>query len=197
MEYPLLGLMPLQTGRGMTARFDHARQKRAGFTLLEILMVVGAPGTLAAMAIMVSPRVHSPGEGRLRHAQASTCSARARDRGQPAAKLLIQFIGPNALQTVRQDIGANGRTGTTSPAHGASSRTGVQFRLEPGCPRYARPVRQWRRRSTSVPVGAVDVHERRHVRGRQRGSDQRHAVPGASRTSRTARAPSRSSARRR
>ena len=119
----------------------HARQfgvrlrNQRGFTLLEVVCVVGILGTVAAMAIMVSPSY-------LRHARAEGGVAQVVDVMRLAREVAIsqrrnvevQFIGLNAVQTRRIDIGANGvQTGITI-LRTVELENGVQLRLEPGVP---------------------------------------------------------------
>ena len=81
----------------------------SGFTLLEILVVVGLAGTLAAMAIMVSP-------GLIKTARADASTSKVLDAVRSARELAISqrrnvevwLVGLTALQTYRVDIGANG-----------------------------------------------------------------------------------------
>jgi prepilin-type N-terminal cleavage/methylation domain-containing protein len=92
-----------------------ALRDESGFTLLEILVVVALMGALAAMAIMVSPSF-------TRTARADASIVQVMDAIRSAREVAIsqrrnvelRFIGLNAVQTVRIDIGAAGvQTGTT------------------------------------------------------------------------------------
>lgn len=112
----------------------HSRDER-GFSLLELMVVVGILGTLAAISIMVSPAF-------MKHAKAESGIAQAVDAlrvGRETAisqrrNVKIEFLGLNAIRTVRQDIGANGAvTGTTALAT-VELENNMRFQLETGVP---------------------------------------------------------------
>jgi prepilin-type N-terminal cleavage/methylation domain-containing protein len=99
--------MPLKDRR--TLRDD------AGFTLLEIMVVVALMGVLAAMAIMVSPSFTQTARADSGIAQVLDAIRSAREVAiSQRRNVQLRFIGNNAIQTVRVEIGANGQvTGTT------------------------------------------------------------------------------------
>lgn len=115
-------------------RHLHSRDER-GFSLLELMVVVGILGTLAAVSIMVSPAF-------MKHAKAESGIAQAVDALRVAREtaisqrrnVTIEFLGLNAIRTVRQDIGANGAlTGTTVLAT-VELENNMRFQLESGVP---------------------------------------------------------------
>jgi len=118
-----------------TRRFDGRFGNQAGFSLLEVLVVVAILGTVAAMAMMVSPAYSQ-------HARAEAGISQVLDVLRSAREVAISqrrnvevlFIGLNAIRTRRIDIDANGvQTGTTI-LRTVELENRVQFRLEPGVP---------------------------------------------------------------
>ena len=116
-------------------RFGGTVRGEAGFSLLEVLVVVGILGTLAAMAMMVSPAYSA-------HARAEAGISQVLDVMRSAREVAVSqrrnvevvFIGLNAIRTRRVDIDANGvQTGTTN-LRTVELENRVQFRLEPGVP---------------------------------------------------------------
>jgi prepilin-type N-terminal cleavage/methylation domain-containing protein len=120
-------------GTAMHQRKRAALRDESGFSLLEILVVVALMGALAAMAIMVSPSF-------TRTARADASIVQMMDAIRSAREVAIsqrrnvelRFIGLDAVQTVRIDIGVNGvQTGTTI-LRTVELENRMQFRLEPG-----------------------------------------------------------------
>ena len=107
----------------------------AGFTLLEVLVVVGILGTLAAMAMMVSPAFSQ-------HARAEAGVSQVLDvlrSGREVAvsqrrNVEVLFIGLNAIRTRRIDIDANGNQTGTTILRTVELENRVQFRLEDAVP---------------------------------------------------------------
>ncbi len=116
-------------------RLGSSRSGEAGFSLLEVLFVVAILGTVAGMAMMVSPiySQHARAEGGV--AQVIDVMRLAREVAiSQRRNVQIVFIGLNAVQAQRIDIGANGvQTGTTV-LRTMELENGVRFRLEPGVP---------------------------------------------------------------
>ena len=119
-------------GRRLGARLSN----QAGFSLLEVLVVVGILGTLAAMAMMVSPAYSQ-------HARAEAGISQVLDVMRSAREVAVSqrrnvevlFIGLNAIQTRRIEIDANGvPTGLPTTIRTVELENRVQFRLEPGVP---------------------------------------------------------------
>ena len=107
----------------------------SGFTLLELLVVVALMGVLAVMAIMVSPSF-------IRSARADASIVQLMDAIRSAREVAIsqrrnvelRFVGLDAVQTVRVDIGANGvQTGTTV-LRTVEFENRMQIRLDPNVP---------------------------------------------------------------
>ena len=107
----------------------------AGFTLLEVMVVVGLMGVLAAMALMVSPSF-------TRSARADAGLSQVLDAVRSAREVAIsqrrnvqlRFIGLNAVQTARVDIGANGQPTGTTVLRTVELENRMQFRLEDSVP---------------------------------------------------------------
>jgi prepilin-type N-terminal cleavage/methylation domain-containing protein len=106
-----------------------------GMTLLEVLVVVGILGTLAAMAIMVSPSFaqHARAEGGISQAMDTLRQAREVAISQ-RRNVQVRFIGTSAIQIARVDIGAAGIPTGTTILRTIELENRVQFRLEPGVP---------------------------------------------------------------
>jgi prepilin-type N-terminal cleavage/methylation domain-containing protein len=107
----------------------------SGFSLLEILVVVAIMGTVAAMAIMVSPSFTQHARAESGIAQATDALRLARETAiSQRRNVLMQFVGLTAIRTVRQDIGANGVVTGTTVLNTVEFENRVQFRLQPGVP---------------------------------------------------------------
>jgi prepilin-type N-terminal cleavage/methylation domain-containing protein len=110
-------------------------RKDAGFTLLEVMVVVGLLGVLAAMALMVSPAM-------LKSARADAGLSQVLDVMRSAREVAISqrrnvqldFIGTNAIQTRRVDIGANGLQLGTTVLRTIELENRMEFRLDPDVP---------------------------------------------------------------
>jgi prepilin-type N-terminal cleavage/methylation domain-containing protein len=119
----------------MSNRHRPSIRSEAGFTLLEVMVVVGLLGVLAAMALMVSPSF-------TRTARADASLAQVLDAVRSAREVAIsqrrnvelRFIGLNAIQTLRIDIGANGQPTGTTVLRTVELENRMQFRLEDGVP---------------------------------------------------------------
>lgn len=142
MEYRLLPSRALQILRGsqrgirvMTTRSTTNVRNEAGFTLLEVIIVVGLLGTLAAMAIMVSPSFLRLAKADAGVSQVLDVLRLARETAVSQRRnVIVRPIGLNGLQTVRQDIGAGGVVTGTTVLRTVEFENGVQFRLESGVP---------------------------------------------------------------
>ena len=119
----------------------HARQygvrlrNQRGFSLIELLFVIAILGTVAGMAIMVGPSFaqHARAEGGA--AQVIDVMRLAREAAiSQRRNVEVLFIGLNALQTRRIDIGANGAVTGTTILRTVELENGVEFRLESGVP---------------------------------------------------------------
>lgn len=107
----------------------------AGFSLLEVLVVVAVLGTVAGMAMMVSPvySKHARAEGGI--SQVVDVMRLAREVAiSQRRNVEVRFVGLNAVQSIRVDIGANGAQTGTTILRTVELENGVQFRQEPGVP---------------------------------------------------------------
>jgi prepilin-type N-terminal cleavage/methylation domain-containing protein len=110
-----------------TCRNDRIRNE-SGFTMLEILVVVGLMAVLAGMAMLVSPSF-------ARKARADASSAQVLDAIRSAREVAIsqrrnvelRFIGLNAVQTVRRNINPVGFTTLRT----VQLENRMEFRLDP------------------------------------------------------------------
>lgn len=123
--------MNQQEVRRLVDRLDN----QAGFTLLEVLVVVGILGTLAAMSLMVSPAFsrHARAEGGI--SQVLDIMRSARDTAiSQRRNVEVRFIGLNAIQTRRIDIDASGNQTGTTLLRTVELENNMQFRLQPAVP---------------------------------------------------------------
>lgn len=136
MEHPLLFPSAKENSRkfrreGMGENCRSVARDERGFSLLELSVVIGILGTLAAIAIMVSPAF-------MQHAKAESGIAQAVDAlriGRQTAisqrrNVGIEFIGLTAIRTARQDIGTNGQVTGTTVLNTVELENNFQFRLE-------------------------------------------------------------------
>jgi prepilin-type N-terminal cleavage/methylation domain-containing protein len=127
--------MNRQVSRKLGARSARRLDNEAGFSLLEVLVVVGILGALAGMAMMVSPAYS-------RHARAEAGVSQILDVLRSGREVAISqrrnvevlFIGLNAIRTRRIDIDANGNQIGTTVLRTVELENRVQFRLEDGVP---------------------------------------------------------------
>jgi prepilin-type N-terminal cleavage/methylation domain-containing protein len=100
----------------MTRTNNSGLRGEAGFTLAELMITVGILGTLAIMAVMVSPAFTNTAKADSGTEQVLDLFRSAREVAVSQRRNVeIRFIGNNGLQTVRRDIGAGGvQTGLTT-----------------------------------------------------------------------------------
>jgi prepilin-type N-terminal cleavage/methylation domain-containing protein len=114
---------------------DHRGRNEAGFSLLEVLVVVALLGTLAAMTIMVSPSFLRLAKADAGVAQVTDVLRLARETSVSQRRnIIVRPIGLNALETVRQDIGAGGVVTGTTVLRTVEFENNIEFRLEAGVP---------------------------------------------------------------
>jgi Tfp pilus assembly protein FimT len=116
-------------------RFGATLRNEAGLTLLEVLIVVGLLGTLAAMAIMVSPAFLKSARADAGITQALDTLRLARDTAiSQRRNVRVVFVGLTAIQTLREDIGANGAITGTTILRTTELENHMQFRIVPEAP---------------------------------------------------------------
>ena len=159
------------------------RRNEAGFTLLEVLVVVALLGTLAAMAIMVSPAFLKSARADAGIEQAMDTLRLARETAiSQRRNVRVVFVGLDAIQTTREDIGANGVVTGTTVLRTVQFENRMQFRVVERRAQYAGRVladgRHYRRCSRVRHVHDSHVHERRHVRESSRRRVERDDFSG-------------------
>ena len=150
------------------------RRNEAGFTLLEVLVVVALLGTLAAMAIMVSPAFLKTARADAGIEQAMDTLRLARETAiSQRRNVRVVFVGLDAIQTTREDIGAGGAVTGTTVLRTVQFENRMQFRVVSGVPNtpdaFSLSERDCQRGSRVRHVHDSHVHERRHVRESGRG----------------------------
>lgn len=136
MEYRLLPSRALQILRGsqrgirvMTTRSTTNVRNEAGFTLLEVLVVVAVLGTLAAMAMLVTPNFTESARANAGLAQMLDALRSAREVAiSQRRNVRVQFIGVNGVQTVREDLGT---PPSTTVLRTVELENQMQIRLDP------------------------------------------------------------------
>jgi prepilin-type N-terminal cleavage/methylation domain-containing protein len=111
--------------------YDRSRGQ-GGFTLLELMVVVGLLGTLAVMAMMVSPMFSNQAKSDAGTEQVLDLFRSAREIAiSQRRNVEVRFVGSTGLQTVRRDIGSGGvQTGTTT-LRTIELENKMQFRIDP------------------------------------------------------------------
>jgi prepilin-type N-terminal cleavage/methylation domain-containing protein len=116
-------------------KFQHRLRDDAGFTLLEIMVVVALMGVLAAMAIMVAPSFTQTARADSGIAQVLDAIRSAREVAiSQRRNVELRFIGTNAIQTARVDIGANGQMTGTTVLRTVELENRMKFDLDPDAP---------------------------------------------------------------
>jgi prepilin-type N-terminal cleavage/methylation domain-containing protein len=121
-----LRIMTNQPLRGGT------RADERGFTLAELMVVVGLASALMVMAVMVSPNFTNTAKADSGLEQVIDLMRSAREIAVTQRRNVeVRFIGTNGLQTVRRDIGTGGvQTGTTT-LRTIELENRMQLRLDP------------------------------------------------------------------
>jgi prepilin-type N-terminal cleavage/methylation domain-containing protein len=105
---------------------------QAGFSLLEVLVVVGLMGVLAAMAIMVSPTFTQMKRSDSGLEQALDAIRSAREMAVSQRRnVRMNFVGITAFQTVREDINATGVVTGTTILRTVQLENNMQLRMDP------------------------------------------------------------------
>jgi len=103
--------------------------------MLELLVVVGILGTLAAITIMVSPAFMKHAKAEAGVAQAVSALRLGRETAiSQRRNVKLEFVGLSAIRTVRQDIGTNGVVVGTTVLSTVELENNAKFRIEPGVP---------------------------------------------------------------
>ena len=112
-----------------------ADRSEAGFTLLEVMVVVALIGTIAAMAIMVSPAFTKKAKADAGISQAMDTLRLARETAiSQRRNVRVQFIGLTAIRSVREDIGAGGVITGTTTIRTVELENNMEFRVVSGLP---------------------------------------------------------------
>jgi prepilin-type N-terminal cleavage/methylation domain-containing protein len=119
----------------MHEKYRRSLRDESGFTLLEVLVVVAIMGVLTATAIMVSPSFtrHARAEAGIGQAMEALRNARETAISQ-RRNVRVVAVGLNAMQTLREDIGAGGVVTGTTVLRTVELENRMQFRLEPDVP---------------------------------------------------------------
>jgi prepilin-type N-terminal cleavage/methylation domain-containing protein len=111
------------------------RLDEAGFTLLEVLVVVALMGVLASMAIMVSPAFTQTARSDAALTQMLDALRSAREVAiSQRRNVQLQFIGLNAIQTAREEINSSGVVTGTTVLRTVELENRMQFRLDSTAP---------------------------------------------------------------
>jgi prepilin-type N-terminal cleavage/methylation domain-containing protein len=116
----------------MDKYFGDRLRGQGGFTLAELMVVVGLLGTLAVMAMMVSPAFTNQAKADAGTEQVLDLFRSAREVAiSQRRNIEVRFVGSTGLQTVRRDIGTGGvQTGTTT-LRTIELENKMQFRIDP------------------------------------------------------------------
>jgi Tfp pilus assembly protein FimT len=116
-------------------RIGRRLRDETGLTLLEVLVTVGIMGALAAMAIMISPSFSRHAKSEAGIAQALETLRQARETAiSQRRNVRLVFVGLNAIQIVREDIGTGGVLTGTTVLRTMELENNMQFRVEAGVP---------------------------------------------------------------
>ena len=114
-------------------KYRHSRlANEAGFTLLELLVVVGLMGVVAAMAMMVSPALTQTKRSDSGMEQALDAIRSAREVAiSQRRNVRLSFVGITAFQTLREDIDSTGTVTGTTILRTVQLENRMQIRLDP------------------------------------------------------------------
>jgi prepilin-type N-terminal cleavage/methylation domain-containing protein len=103
-----------------------------GFTLLEMMVVVGLIGTLTMMALIAAPAFTNAAKADSAVEQVMDLMRSARELAVSQRRNVeVRFIGNTGLQTVRRDIGVGGASAGTTTLRTIELENKMQLRLDP------------------------------------------------------------------
>jgi prepilin-type N-terminal cleavage/methylation domain-containing protein len=125
MHQPLLGHTMREYGR------RHGVLRHAGFTMIELLVVVGLVGVLGAMAVMITPRALKTSKADSGMTQVASALRTAREQAiSQRRNIRLAFNAPNQIVISRVEVPSGALTAITT----VWFEDGVSFLQFPGVP---------------------------------------------------------------